>query len=100
MFKTDEVIAMTGVSKRQLHYWVEKGYLGDPDNTHRGQGRPNRYTKTDIQIAFALYHISNAFGGIPTSYGLLKKVIEAASSGLNEALYKEVIISWPKIILD
>lgn len=95
MFKLHQVLAaVPGVTKRQVTYWLERGYIGTGEGGP-GKGQWNTYTVKDLRTIHALYHISMAFGHIPHSPDMVKQIIDAAGRGENQATYGTVSVTWP-----
>jgi DNA-binding transcriptional MerR regulator len=55
----NDLLRMTGLTYRQLDYWVAKGYL-KPDKAHPGSGIGRRWTDHEIAVAATMGALVNA----------------------------------------
>lgn len=53
LWTSTEVCWFAGISYRQLHLWVVKGYL-TPDNPHPGSGHDRRWPEHEVVKAVAM----------------------------------------------
>lgn len=52
IFTTQQVMAVTGASRRQLAYWADRGLIRGLERT--GRGYPLRWTAEQVEIVRAL----------------------------------------------
>lgn len=54
MTTTQEIVARTGLTFRQVDYWTRQGYLRTVDSQVDGTGRPREFQSTELQIALRM----------------------------------------------
>lgn len=51
-----QLMAITGITERQLNYWVKKGIIDPEGGGGEGRGRPRKWSRGDVEIIRDMLH--------------------------------------------
>lgn len=53
---TSTVLELTGITMRQLQYWVDRGKIDPEGGGGEGRGRPRRWSVGDVELIRDMLH--------------------------------------------